>query len=93
MHYWELKYALDCLGEPAPSYHAGAVRYFKEINAWTPAHEAWNQKAYKRQQLLKAAWEESVAEAAEKKITLKDFPDFWEKKKSIPKISFRDPLE
>jgi TRAP transporter TAXI family solute receptor len=37
-------------------YHEGAVRYFKEIKAWTDAHEANNQTLLKRQGVLAEAW-------------------------------------
>jgi len=91
MPYWDIKYAMDFIGFPV-AYHAGSVRYLKEINAWTSEHEAWQQKVHKRYQLLKKAWEDTVAEAAEKKISLTDFPSFWEKVKESKKISLRDPI-
>jgi TRAP transporter TAXI family solute receptor len=37
-------------------YHDGAVRAFKEAGVWKPEHEAYNQKALKRQETLAAAW-------------------------------------
>ncbi|MDP6705135.1 MAG: TAXI family TRAP transporter solute-binding subunit [Alphaproteobacteria bacterium] len=40
-------------------YHAGAVKYFKEIGVWTAAAEANNQKLLKRQQVLAATWKKS----------------------------------
>ena len=37
-------------------YHEGAVRAFKESGVWKPEHEAYNQRALKRQDTLAAAW-------------------------------------
>ncbi|WP_372571666.1 TAXI family TRAP transporter solute-binding subunit [Ruegeria jejuensis] len=46
----------------AVPYHAGAVRYFKEIGAWSDAFEAHNNGLIERQGVLKEAWEAFVAE-------------------------------
>ncbi len=37
-------------------YHEGAVKAFREAKAWKPEHEAYQQKALKRQETLAAAW-------------------------------------
>ncbi|MEW6690761.1 MAG: TAXI family TRAP transporter solute-binding subunit [Pseudomonadota bacterium] len=37
-------------------YHEGAVKAFKEAGVWKPEHEAHNQAALKRQQVLAGAW-------------------------------------
>ena len=39
-------------------FHAGAVRYFREVGAWTDAHEAHNQRLLERQRVLQQAWQE-----------------------------------
>lgn len=44
-------------------YHEGAVRYFKEIKAWTDAHEANNQTLIRRQGVLAEAWKRHAAGA------------------------------
>ncbi|QIE55296.1 TAXI family TRAP transporter solute-binding subunit [Pikeienuella piscinae] len=46
-------------------YHAGAVRYFKEVGVWTDAAEAHNTKLIAKQEALGAAWEELKAEDPE----------------------------
>ncbi len=38
-------------------FHPGAIRYYKEIGAWTPEAEANNQKNLHRQSVLKIAWD------------------------------------
>lgn len=43
-------------------YHAGAVRYWREIGAWTDEHEAHNQALIRRQQVLADAWGEVEGE-------------------------------
>jgi TRAP transporter TAXI family solute receptor len=37
-------------------YHEGAVQAFKEVGAWKPEHDAYNQKLLRRQDALAAAW-------------------------------------
>ncbi len=44
-------------------YHEGAIRYYKEIGAWTDAAQAHNDGLVARQEALGAAWEELKAEA------------------------------
>lgn len=39
-------------------YHEGAVRYWREIGAWTDAFESHNQSLIQRQEVLAAAWTE-----------------------------------
>lgn len=39
-------------------YHAGAVRYFREIGVWNESREAHNQRLLQRQQVLARAWQE-----------------------------------
>ena len=43
--------------------NAGAVRYYKEIGAWTDAAEANRQKGLERQRVLKEAWDAFNADA------------------------------
>ena len=38
-------------------YHNGAIKYFKEIGVWTPAHEAANNKKLAQLKKLNDAWE------------------------------------
>lgn len=49
-------------------YHAGAIRYYKEIGVWTDEAQAHNDNLIKRQEALAAAWEALKAEN----------PDDWE---------------
>jgi hypothetical protein len=39
-------------------YHAGAIRYLKEVKAWTDEAQKHNDKLLERQKVLKAAWEQ-----------------------------------
>ena len=51
-------------------FHPGAIRYYKEIGAWTPEAEANNQKNLHRQSVLKIAWDAFFPTAPE------DYADF-----------------
>jgi hypothetical protein len=44
-------------------YHEGAVRYFKEVGAWSDEAQAHNDNLIARQETLAAAWEELKAAA------------------------------
>ena len=44
-------------------YHEGAIRYYKEVGAWTEAAQANNERMIERQEALMAAWEALKAEA------------------------------
>lgn len=57
---WELKRQIF---EWVVPFHDGAIRYFKEIGVWTPAHQAHNDKLIQRQKVLAAAWEANVKSA------------------------------
>lgn len=37
-------------------YHDGAVRYYREVGVWTPAHQAVRAQNLQRQQVIAAAW-------------------------------------
>ena len=40
-------------------YHAGAVKYFKEIGVWSDGAQAHNDKQLERQKILQAAWKKA----------------------------------
>lgn len=42
-------------------YHAGAIRYYKEVGKWGDAEQAHNDKLLKRQEVLAAAWKDFMA--------------------------------
>lgn len=44
-------------------YHEGAVRYWREVGAWTEAYEAHNQALIRRQEVLADAWAEVEGES------------------------------
>ena len=69
-------------------YHAGAVRYFKEIGVWTDEDEAHNQRLMKRQAILAATWESvggndadyaTWMEARAAALKAEGFAPVWEK--------------
>jgi uncharacterized protein len=43
-------------------YHEGAVRYWREIGAWTDEYESHNQSLIRRQEVLAQAWNEVAAQ-------------------------------
>jgi hypothetical protein len=58
-------------------FHEGAIRYLKEKGIWTAESDQWNAKYLERLKKVKQAWKNAVDEAASKKISEKDFPEFW----------------
>ena len=44
-------------------FHIGAIRYYKEIGAWTPEAEENNQKNLHRQAVLRTAWDQFLPSA------------------------------
>ena len=46
-------------------FHTGAIRYYKEIGAWTPEAEENNQKNLHRQAVLRTAWDQFLPSAPE----------------------------
>lgn len=65
---------------PMP-YHAGAVRYLKEIGNWTDEDEARQQELLKRQEVLQRAFEAALDEASAQGISSADFEEFWLQKR------------
>jgi hypothetical protein len=55
-------------------FHPGAIRYYKEIDAWTDAAEANNQKNLHRQAVLRAAWNAFFPNAPEGYV---EFEQTW----------------
>lgn len=47
-------------------FHEGAVRYYKEIGAWTAEYQANTDKLVERQEILGAAWEDYLANNKDK---------------------------
>jgi TRAP transporter TAXI family solute receptor len=63
-------------------YHKGSVRYFKEQGKWTAEQEKIDRSYMKRQEILKEAFEAAKAEAKQKGIAGKQFPNVWLKKRA-----------
>lgn len=55
-------------------FHPGAIRYYREIGAWTEEAEANNQKNLQRQSVLKSAWDAFVPGAPEDYV---EFEQAW----------------
>lgn len=62
-------------------WHAGAVKYFKEIGKWTDKLEKRQQELLNRQKVLSEAFEVAKTEALDKGMKAKEFPDFWMEKR------------
>jgi TRAP transporter TAXI family solute receptor len=80
--FWEPDLCLEIFDSFPLPMHKGTIRYFKEIGKWTPERKAKNNERLKHQAKLKKIWSVTVAEALEKKIKSKKFPEFWTKKRA-----------
>jgi len=63
-------------------YHPGSVRYFKETGVWNEQLEKNQKELLERQKKLKALWDVVIDEALDKGIKGKEFPKYWEEKRS-----------
>lgn len=63
-------------------FHDGAIKYLKEKKLWTPEHEKWNQDTIARQKKVQDAWKVVIEEAKVQKVSDKDFPAFWTKRRA-----------
>ena len=72
---WEMKKAIR---PPAMApFHNGAIRFFKEIGAWTKGLEDWNTKALAQEERRLKEWEKASEEGLAKKISDKKFRGQW----------------
>ncbi len=62
--------------------HGGSVQYFKDAGMWTDAREKMQLERLNRQTQLKKLWDKVVEEASSQKISAKDFPKYWLKKRA-----------
>ncbi len=58
-------------------FHEGAIRYLKEKGLWTAESEQWNNKFLERLKKVKQAWKAARTEAEAKKMSEKEFQEFW----------------
>ena len=72
---WEMKRAIRPPG--MVPFHEGAVRFFKEIGAWTEDLEKYNKRTIEQESARIAAWEKSKEQAIENKISAKKFRKVW----------------
>jgi hypothetical protein len=63
-------------------FHEGAIRYLKKRGIWKADDDQWNNQFLQRMKKIQNAWKTAIEEATEKRISEKDFSDFWLKKKS-----------
>jgi TRAP transporter TAXI family solute receptor len=59
-------------------YHAGSIKYFKEIGKWTSAHDVWQAKMIKQQTDLKAAWQKTLSDNTANKWTKEQLEQEWD---------------
>ena len=68
-------------GMEAP-FHEGAIRYFKEKGRWTAEMQEWNDKYIERIKKLQKAFKKASSEALDKKISGKNYKEFWMKERA-----------
>ncbi len=73
------KWKVSISGTPpagAP-FHAGAIRYLKEVGVWSAEHDKWNEARLSRANALKSAWTAARAKAKAEGISDDAWPAFW----------------
>jgi TRAP transporter TAXI family solute receptor len=78
---WTLDKCLKVFENDVVPFHKGAIRYFKEINRWTPALEKMNEARIAHQAKVKQLWEETLKEAKQKGLKGDKFYAFWMEKR------------
>lgn len=58
-------------------FHAGAVKYLREVGVWTDEDDAWNNARIARLEAIMKAWDAATLKADEEGIGSKDWPSFW----------------
>lgn len=73
------RWSLNSAGVPPAdaAFHDGAIRYLKEKGIWTDAHQKWNDARVKRQEVLIAAWDKTMAQG--KDLPEDQFDALWQK--------------
>lgn len=59
-------------------FHAGAVKYLKEIGVWTDKDQQWNDARIAHIEEVKAAWDAATAQADSEGVKSSDWPAYWE---------------
>lgn len=80
--YWTPEGNLRLMDDYPLPMHRGAIRYLKEIGKWTPEREARNKALLQHQADLKKVWDSAMDEALTKKMKMRNFPEFWLKKRA-----------
>lgn len=77
-YYWTLEGFLALYeGYDYAILHEGTVRYLKEIGEYKPGYDKLQADRIEHFSGLQSLWTDVVAEASEKGIADKDFPDYW----------------
>lgn len=74
---WTLENALAWVGKIPTPYHPGAVKYFKEIGAWTDKDEKYQAELLRLEEERIKAWEKATAEAKAKGIPIDPKDTRW----------------
>lgn len=80
--FWTLDNNFLLFEGSAMPFHAGAVKFYKEIGVWTDEYEQMNQERLQRQKDLQELWIKVVDESTEKEIKEKEFAAFWMEKRA-----------
>jgi len=82
-HYWKLESFLELYQNyNFAILHPGTVRYLKEIGKWNSAFDKLQKDRTEHYKKLRSFWNTVLKEANEKKISDKEYPDFWLKKRA-----------
>lgn len=79
--FWTMENNFILFEGSAMPFHAGAVKFYKEIGVWTDKYEQMNQARLKHQKNIQELWKKVVDQATKEGIKDADFSAYWMKKR------------
>ena len=84
--FWTPQGNMDLFEQYPVPMHAGSIKYLKEAGFWKPKHDKLQAERLAHQKKVKAAFDEALNEALDKKMKMDKFPEYWQQKRKDLKL-------